>query len=254
MKLMRDFVTDGRLHKALDAVEAWLGYKIKAVPMPDDHRHRAVCGMGTSEITKEFELWCIEEKPQSQATYCHELAHAVVWISGGPTSYSIEPKERRTDLLYFESIDRSWQLIQHIPVWELTREMGFDESDDDSSYMESLAREIFHGQLRRGILFTPRTPHQAIDLAFWLSRPAMPEVRARVRKIAGEMLPQALELADTMLLNIGKRSLLSVPECEAALNYLLDIIKVPRESLTISSLDRTYPNFSSRVLAAIRTD
>ena len=72
MKTMRQFITDDRLHRALDEVEAWLGYKIKAVPMPEHHRRFAKAGMQLSSDTNEFALWCIENEPQSQATYCHE--------------------------------------------------------------------------------------------------------------------------------------------------------------------------------------
>jgi hypothetical protein len=243
MKTMRGFVTDDRLHRALDEVEA--------IPMPYHHRQNAVCGMGINGKTKKFELWYIEEEPQSQASYCHELVHAVVWIDGGPTTYRIEPRSYETSL-QFPPFNQSWQLVQHIPVWQLIKEMGFDESASYLPLMERLAQIISQNQLYLDASPERIIPCQAIALVHGLLRPSTPEVRDKVRKAALKIIPQALELADAIIFNLGKRTLFSVSECEASLNYLLDIIKIPREILQILSLDRVCENFRLRILAAAK--
>ena len=56
MDTMRQLVSDARLYRALDIVEARLGYEIKAIPMPERHRHRAICGIGLNKITEELAL------------------------------------------------------------------------------------------------------------------------------------------------------------------------------------------------------
>jgi hypothetical protein len=251
MKTMRDFVADARLHRALDEVEAWFGYEFKAAPMPLAHRKRAKCTMHMHPLTNECELLFIEDEPQSQALYCHELNHAVMWILGGPCGCYSKPIPFQT-LLDFEPVYLSWGLIQHLPLWELTREMGFDEREDYLQMLQNMIDMILQHRLYLDAPSELRTPFQSVALAFGLAAPATPETRVQIRTIASEKIPQALELADAILSDFEKLPLLSEPGCQTALVRLFEIIKPRIERLQLSFLDRISPNFRSRILEAAR--
>lgn len=247
MKTMRRFVTDARLHRALDEVEAWAGYEIKAAPMPHHHRRKSRCTMHISPYSNEFELLFIPEEPQSQATYCHELNHAVLWIAGGPCECNSTPIPFR-ELLEFEPIYLAWNLVTHLPLWELTRDMGFDESEDYLPLVQGMIDMVSQNRLYFDAPPELMIPLQSVALAFALAAPGTREKRAQIRTVATEMTPQALESANAILSDFEKLSLLSEQGCQAALGQLFGIIKPPIERLQFSFLDRTDPNFRSRIL------
>jgi len=247
MKIMRQFITDDRLHRALDEVEAWLGYEIKAVPMPERHRRYAIAGMSLSK-TNEFELWYIEdEPPPSQATCCHELMHVVRWIDGDPLNCSIRsiPLSKAPN----NPVRQAWALVQHIPVWHLVKEMGFDESEDHNSFMETLIQAILQNRLYCDEPPDRMIPFQIVALAGGLSRPATPEKLNCLRNAAKGMIPKALELADARVLAFEKQPQFSPQEFLGALTDLLRLIRTPTESLRASFLSNTCPNFRARILA-----
>lgn len=248
MKMMRDFITDKRLHRALDEVESWWGHKFKAAPMPFPHRHHSKCGMHMHPVTNECELLFIENEPQSQATYCHELNHAVMWILGGPATCYTVPIPFQYLLKQHEPFSLSWSLVQHLPLWELTREMGFDEIDDHLPFMEKVFHKVLQDQVYRDAPFEIRPSFQAVFLAYGLAAPATPATHNKIRTAATKTMPQALELAETILLDFEKLSLLSEAGCQAALGQLFDMIKPPIERLQLSFLERTCPSFRSRIL------
>lgn len=249
MLMMRDFITDPRLDKALDEVEDWFGYKFKAAPMPLSHRERAKCTLHMHPLTNECELLFIENEVYSQALYCHELNHAVMWILGGPCECRSEPIPFR-ELLNFEPIYLSWNLVTHLPLWGLTRDMGFDESKDYLLLLQNMIDMISQHRLYLDAPSELRIPFQSVALAFGLAAPATPETRALLRTAAAERIPQALESADAILLDFEKLSLLSEPGCQTALIRLFEITKPRIERLQLSFLDRTFPNFRSRILEA----
>jgi len=248
MKTMRGFVTDDRLHRALDEVESWLGCEIKAVPMPEYHRRYATVGMSFSK-TNGCELWYIEDEPPSQAACCHELAHAVRWIDGDPTFCSIHS----TPLGKAPSppVKQAWTLVQHIPVWHLVKEMGFDESEEQNQFMENLIQEVSQNSLYCDEPPDLMIPFQAVALAHGLSRPATPEKLDSLRNAAKDRIPKALELADAIVLAFKKQPQLSPKEFLDALTDLLCLIRTPTESLQPSFLSNTCPNFRLRILAAV---
>ncbi len=250
MKMMRHFITDNRLHRALDEVESWYGYEIKAAPMPLSHRNDSRCTMHLHPLTNECELLFIEEAPQGQATYCHELNHSVMWILGGPCTCHTWPVPFTVLLKEHEPFKLSWQLVQHLPLWELTREMGFDEREANLPFMESMLRIVLQNKLYSSAPSELRTSFQAVALAFGLASPATPEILVRIRKAAAERTPQALVLADAILSDFENSFLLSEKGCQAALVRVFDIIKPPIEHLQLLFLDRTCPNFRSRILKA----
>jgi len=243
---MRQFVTDDRLYRALDEVEAWLSYEIKAVPMPERHRCYAAAGISLGK-TNEFELWYIEGEPQSQATYCHELMHVVRWIDGDPLVCRIH--ETSLGNAPSEPVRKAWMLVQHIPIWHLVKEMGFDESEDHNQYMENLIRVTSQGQLYWDAPPELKTPFQAVALTCGLSRPATAEKLNCLRNAAKNMIPKALELADIRVLAYKKQPLFSPQEFLDALTDLLYLIRTPTESLQVSFLSNTCPNFRARILA-----
>ncbi|MDL2210729.1 hypothetical protein LJC26_08000 [Desulfovibrio sp. OttesenSCG-928-O18] len=246
---MRHFVFDDRIHRALDEVESWLGYEIKAIPMPDCHRRDAICGMGKSSETKEFELWYIEEEPQSQASYFHELAHVIQWIDGDPSVCTIHSTP--LGLAPSEPVKKAWGLVQHIPVWRLVKEAGFDESETNNPCPEVLARLILRNELYACVPSEFITRFQAVELAFGLLCPAAPDRRSNLRGVAKRMIPEALELADEIVLSFEKQPQLSPQGSLTALVDLLHLLGVPTESLTVSFLSKTCPGFRSRILAVL---
>lgn len=252
MLMMRDFITDPRLAKALDEVENWFGYPFKAAPMPLSHRKRAKCTMYLHPLTNECELLFIEAEPQSQAMYCHELNHAVMWILGAPCGCRSAPIPFQ-DLLEFEPIYLSWNLVTHLPLWELTRDIGFDESEDYRLLLQNMIDMIVQHRLYLDAPSDLKIPFQSVALAFGLAAPAAPELHTQIRTTAAEMIPQALESADAILSDFEKLSLLSEPGCQAALIRLFEIIRLRIERLQFSFLDRTSPNFRSRILEAAKS-
>ena len=246
---MRNFITDDRLHRALDEVESWLDYKIKALPMPERHKQFATCGMGLCREAKEFKLWYIEGETQSQATYCHELTHIVQWINGNPSNCSIDSVSLGGNPNSPEW--KAWNLVQHIPVWHLVKEMGFDESETQNEYMDNLIQTVSQGRLYTDAPLYLITPLQAIALASGLSRPATPERHAHVRKVAAEKMPQSLELAEVITLGLKKYPQPTPQEFLGVLALLLNMIGVPTKNLKPLFLDKTCPNFRSRILAVV---
>jgi hypothetical protein len=152
-----------------------------------------------------------------------------------------------------EPFKLSWQLIQHLPLWGLTREMGFDETTDNLPFVEGMLQKVSQNQLYRDAPPELMTPFQAVALAFGLASPATTEIRAQIRTAATETMPQSLELADAILSDFEKLSLLSEPECQAALVQLLEIIKPPIKNLRFAFLDKICPNFRSRILEAAKS-
>ena len=163
MLMMRDFISDQRLHRALDAVEAWFGYQFRAAPMPLSHRQRAKCTLHMHPITNQCELLFIENEPQSQACYCHELNHVVMWILGEPCECRSEPIPF-TELLKFEPIYLAWSLVQHIPLWALTSDMHFDENGDYYNLLQNMIGLISQHRLYPDAPAELRTNLQSVAL------------------------------------------------------------------------------------------
>jgi hypothetical protein len=203
--------------------------------------------MSISNITKEFELWYIEEELQNQAVYCHELAHVVIWIDGAPSAYTVGPVSIRD-----EHTRRAWELVSHISVWHFVKEMGFDEAPVHTPCIECCIRAISQGIFHSGVFPGFVIPRQALDLAFALAGPATEAARDRLRSAARDMFPKALELAESIVAHFESRPCLSPQEYTDALIRLLRLLKTPTEGLKPSFVDKTAPGFRSRILAAAR--
>ena len=262
MLIMRDFITDQRLHKALDEIESWLGYVVPAFPMPLEIQKKSLCRMRLNKETRLYELLFIKEESQNQATYCHELAHLVIWLNGAVTRYDfLDPIPmalcHQTPYIrhFLETI---WEYMQHVPTFELVKDLGYDEGPSYAPVITDLIKLIRQGQLFPvidAISFDPQQDQircQASALVQGLALPMAEETRCALRKIAAERLPQSLELADAILAALGPRSLLGPQEY---LEYLLEIYHIaglPRADLRPSFVDKTDPSFRSRILAVAK--
>ena len=262
MLTMRDFIADQRLHKALDEVESWLGYAIPAFPMPTEIQNKSLCRMRLNKKTRVYELLFIEEEPQEQSTYCHELSHLVIWLNGAVTRYEfLDPIPMA---LYHQTpyirhfLETIWEYMQHIPVFGLVKDLGYDEAPSYVPVAAGLIKLIHQGQLFPAVgafSFDPQQDQircQTSALVQGLALPMAGETRCALRTIAEERLPQALELADAILAALGPRSLLGPQEY---LEYLLEIYHIaglPRVDLRPSFVDRTDPSFRSRILAVAK--
>lgn len=260
--MMRDFISDSRLHKALDEVESWLDYKIEAVPMPDYYRSDARWSMHLNQESRRFELWCIEGEPESQSIFCHELAHAVLFINGAVTKYTfIDP----IPMVLFTPPIRHfshtiWQYMQHVPIFAMVKELGYDEISDYAPVVESLLALIRQNELFPVMDVSSYDPLkdqlrcQACALVQCLGLPMAEATRNVLRNTARDMIPRSLELADTMLSALGTRTLLDPQEYQEYLLEIYRIAELPRGNLLFSFLDRTSPNFRSRILKVANSE
>ena len=171
------------------------------------------------------------------------------WIDGDPAVCTIYSTPLA--LAPSRAVRAAWSLVQHIPVWHLVKAMGFDESEAHNPIAEGQIRAIvsqdgfFHDAPPELM-----TPFQTVALAFGLSCPATPEIRANLRSAARDMIPEALELAETRVSAFERQPQLSSQGYLDALTDLLCLIKTPTESLRVSFLSNTCPNFRTRILAA----
>lgn len=262
MWMMRNFVIDQKLHKALDTVESWIGYAVPAAPMPLQIQDGSRCRMHLNKQTGLYELLFIENEPQNQATYCHELAHLVIWLNGAVTRYDILdpiPMVLWHQTPYIRHfLETIWEYMQHVPTFELVKDLGYDEVPNYTSVTTGLIKLIRQNQLFPvidAISFDPQQDQircQASALVQGLALPMAEETRCALRNIAEERLPQSLELADAILAALGPRSLLGPQEY---LEYLLEIYHIaglPRADLRPSFVDKTDPSFRSRILEAAK--
>ena len=257
---MRNFVTDPRLHKALDEVESWVGYAISAVPTPLHYRERACCSMHQNQETGRFELWFIPEEHYEQSVYCHEMAHLILWINGAVTKYHFTGQPPMVfftpPIRHFSQI--IWEYMQHVPVFSLVKELKYDEipfySPVVASFIELIRQNQFYPSM--GVpSFDPVKDQmrcQAGALTQCLALPMAEETRYALRNIALETMPRSLELADAMLSALGRRSLLGKQEYEEYLLEIYHIVELPRVGLRPSFLNKIDLSFRSRILEAAK--
>ena len=258
MLTMRDFISDSGLHKALDVVESWVGYTIPATPMPLQIQEVSRCRMHLNEDTGLFELLFIKEEPQSQAVYCHELSHLIVWINGAVIKYDFMPPI--PGVFFFPPVrffnEQIWSYMQHIPVFKLVEELGYDEIFDYTPVVESLISCIQQNLLFPDMdarSFAPGKEQvlcQAGEIVKHLSFPVAGETRDALRKAAREIIPQSLKLADTILSTLGPRTLLGPQEYQEYLSEIHRIAGLPRANLQFSFLNKTSLDFRSNIIKA----
>ena len=202
MLTMRDFITDQRLHKALDEVESWMGYVIPAVPMPLQHQEYARGSMKFNEETGSFEFLYIANEPLNQAGCCHELAHLMLWINGAVIKYDYSLPipaifYTPTIRLFLHEI---WLYMQHVPVFNFVKGLGYDEIPDYASHAPSLVALIRQNQFDPAMNVPSWDPEkdkvrcQAGVLVKHLALPMAEETRDALKKVAQEKIPQSLEL------------------------------------------------------------
>lgn len=262
MLMMRDFVVDKKLHKALDAVESWVGYAIPASPMPLQVQDVSLCRMHLNKQTGLYELLFIENEPQYQATYCHELAHLVIWLNGAVICYDfLDPIHRVFGLQtpYLKHFLRTiWDYMQHVPVFEFVKDFGYNEVPNYTSVTTGFIKLMLQDQLFPvidAISFDPQQDQircQASALVQCLALPMAEETRDALKKVAQEKIPQSLELADAILSALGQRTLLGMQEYQEYLLEIYQIARLPRANLLFSFAYKADPNFRSRILEAAK--
>lgn len=256
METIRQFITDDRLHKILDHIEYWFGYTLSAVPMPLYYQEKARCSVHLNQQTNLFEMWYIKEEPQPQSVYCHELAHLVIFINGATNRYTFNDP---VQLLFLTDpvrlfLDQIWKYMQHVPVFALVKELGYDEIGDYDAVVAGLIGLLRHQQLFPVMDVPSLDPLrdqmrcQAGALAQCLALPMAEETRAGLKTLAKEMLPQSFELADAILSGLGTRTLLGPQEYQEYLSEIYQISGLPKGNLQFSFLNRTCQNFRSRIL------
>lgn len=268
IKYVRELVQDTRLHVVLDQIEKFIGYRMEAVSMPAWNRPNAVASMHYNEENKCYNLWYIESEPPDQTLLCHELAHAVCWLSGAITQYNIEPYPfRLLTSMVRQSLQLFWQYMQHVPVHAFTKAMGFDESPQYNTVARGFldrapnlpdwrpnAEKEEHQMEDKA---NPHFPNMEADLRLvrtayltrLISLPQEEETRACLHHLGTSCCPQALEQAVAILRDGEKRLLLAPADYLAHLAAIFRITALPSGSLIASFVDKTDPNFYFRTLA-----
>ncbi|MGL4982395.1 MAG: hypothetical protein ACRC4W_06050 [Treponemataceae bacterium] len=158
-RFFKDFVTDEKLLQILNIIEGELGYQITAEPMPKEHAKAAAASM--SPNNNKFTFLYIPEKPLIQATLCHELMHVVLCYEGFPCFQPI---------LFLNNAQHGClsmlcNLFLHIEVWQMTKELGFDESP---FYSLSPLMEYTKKMFRDENLFSPNIIPTSTILTLYL--------------------------------------------------------------------------------------
>lgn len=259
MLMMRDFVIDPKLHKALDVVEDWMGYAIPAAHMSLQHQMDARASMKLNENTGLFELLYIDDEPLNQAGCCHELAHLIVWINGAVIKYDFDcpfhPLLASDPVMLF--LKTIWKYMQHVPVFKFVHDFGYDEIPDYDTFVPSLITLMQQNQFNPAIWLPSWDPArdqvrcQAGYLVQHLALPITNEMRATLRNTAQEEVPQALELADAILSALGQRTLLGRQEYEEYLSEIYQMAWLPKSRIIPNFLRKTSPNFIPHILEEI---
>jgi hypothetical protein len=230
----------------LEEIEKFLGYPIKAEPMPLGYQKLASCSINFSP-ERGWCLWYIPETKANQALYCHELSHLVLLIEGWP-SFIVDTPIPKEDYR-INTIHMLTNLVSHIEVWKMVRLLGFDETTYFDPGLQELIQLVESGHLLIGAYPTTILPCRAAYLAQGLLGPAESETQMRLRNVASHTMPQALELADSICQVFERLEPLSPQLCVEALSDICGLLKIHRGILIASWPDRVDPNFRSRILA-----
>lgn len=264
---VRDFVEDKKLHLLLDDIEAFVGYRLTATPMPESYRPKAHASIG-QHGDESFDLWYIESELPDQTTLCHELGHVVCWLSGAVTSYDINPSPvRYCSNLITEGRRKIWEYMQHVPVHSFVAAMGYEERplfdpvvrdalDSPHSILKIDSRVESQALANLGRV-VPGSLNLGADQMFYLtgfllrllSLPQQSETRADLHRLASSCCPQALARASAILEDRGERLLLDPEDYRAHLQAIFRIAGLPSGNLIFSSVGKTDPNYYSRSLA-----
>jgi hypothetical protein len=242
---MRQLITDPRLFKMLDEIESWLGRTIPKKPMPLAHRANALCTtyFSPDEI---FSFYYIPEESLSQTILCHELAHVVLMIEGGPM-YRVT-RFYPMIACFDYALNILLNLIPHIGVWKLVKTIGFDETANSRREYEELIEYVQSGnfliEAHPDVLLQCR----AIYLAHLLSAPCESEMRKSLRSAASRTMPTALESADSIRQALERLEPASQPSFAVVLQDILDMLGFPTGILQPSYLSKVDPCFRSRIL------
>jgi hypothetical protein len=241
---MREFICNQKLLKILDEIEKELGHKIIAESMPVGHRHRAKCSIDTQGDKSIF--YYIEDDPR-QEILCHELMHIVLYFEGYPKFPLANPLLDSDDFC-MTVIRLLSMLVLHIEVWKLTDSLGFNEQMcyDNSELLDQIEKPI-------NLQKYPGNPVVIAGYAAYIASdllcPASMEIKNRLRTIAKQTMPEALDIADSFCRIFETYAPISPESCVSALQDIFDMIRCPKKYLQTVFYDHICSDFRSRLIA-----
>lgn len=242
---MRRIVIDKKLLHLLDEIEQVMG-PISLGVMPQEHRILARCSM-QFDPNKGWVLLHIPESETSQATLCHELAHLILLIEGWPV-FHIDSPLPKSDYLR-QAVSLLTNLVLHIDVWKIVRELGFDERPDYQSDQDYLISQVQESRYLWDAHPQEITPIRAANIAQSLLCPSEPRAQKQLRDAATQTMPESLGLADSILHIFERLSPLSPKASAEALSEILGLLRIHRGIVTAIWPEKSEPNFRTRFLS-----
>ncbi|MFS1582929.1 MAG: hypothetical protein ACL7AY_09005 [Candidatus Arsenophonus phytopathogenicus] len=242
---MRKLITDKKLLFLLDEIEVILG-PVSLGIMPQEQRVLARCSMQFNS-GKGWTLLHIPESETSQATLCHELAHLVLLIEGWPV-FLIDSHLPASDYL-IQTVSMLKNLVLHIDVWKIVKNLGFDEKPDYKTEIDYLISQVQESHLLIDALPTEILHFRTAYLAQGLLCPSELETRTQLHNAASCTMPKALELAGSIIQVFERLSPLSQQLSAEALSEICGLLQIHRGILIASWPDILEQNFRSRILS-----
>lgn len=239
---MRTLTQDKVILHLLDEIETYTG-KISLSVMPEDHRALARC---TIRYTPEdgWMLWHIPEVKTSNATLCHELAHLILLFEGWP-AFIIDSDLPKSDYL-IQTVSMLTNLVLHIEVWRVVKSLGFDEIPDYEPGLHQLIFAIKSGRLLSGAYTNEILPFRAAYIAGGLLCPAKLEIQKLLRDTASRTMPEALELADSIVRVFERLHPIDPKSSAEALSEICERLQIHRGILIASWPDIVDLHFRKR--------
>jgi hypothetical protein len=245
---IRGFIKDNLLHKILDEIEIWMGLPVQFKCFPEEMSAstKAAVTYDGGHLT----LYVPQKSKPSQITICHELVHMCLYVEGWPRfAWWIDDKNEEW-LYTFATI--IVDLVQHVVVWPLVSQLGYSDDraftlDIKDYFIPHIQSRLFFIQYNR----QKRCKTLAILLAHALLSPADKKIKADLRKLVTEEMPEALEFADDIIQDFESAKPFTPQSCVNALFQVFEKIETDKELLCITYPDRIFPEFRQRILSLL---
>ncbi|MGR2856923.1 hypothetical protein FY046_12890 [Erwinia sp. 1181_3] len=236
---MKNLLTNERLIKLTEEIESRLGI-ISTGYMSDEHREVARCSM--AYVNQEG--WRLLIDPNSaltEATACHELAHLILVIEGWPF-FTVCPSIQRGTTEY-QTLRMLSNLALHPDVWEIVRQMGFNEIPDYKPGIDDLVSSIDARTLGQDVHPSLVASIRGAFIASALLGPLDEGYEKKIQLSACRNMPDALALANKVVEAFEKQKPLSPTKCADALLESFQILNLEPSLLTLQEVDAIDPNF-----------
>jgi hypothetical protein len=236
----------------IDIVEKQLGYQIQISPLSKEEFDMMPCGVQLRD--KKWTFLYFPGESYTSSLLCHELMHIVLEIEGWPTFSLHIDTQKFSDTKYISGVLSN--LFPHAEIWKRGIQLGFSESntwneDIDKNIVPKVNKKLLAAKSARPEL---QIQYQATCLAYALLSPASRPVKRRLKKCACLNLPQAFEQANAIC-RLHSEYEKSFPQSlEIALKRVLEIVKMPAETLLLEFPSTASPELFSHMQQSCRQD